>query len=170
VSRVAREPRETALIRRVNALLVGVIALVIVAALPIWRPVDPGLQAPTGLLGQAPSGVTGSLRGLLQPGDRLFAPQVWGSWFEYSFRDAPIGFDSRIELFPADAWEAMDLVYDGGEGWERQLDAWGVTVVVVGGAADDPFPVRLTDAGWRQVFTDEDGVILLAPDGSRADQ
>jgi hypothetical protein len=165
VSRVAREPRETPLIRTVNALLVGVIVLVVVVALPVWRPVDPGLQAPTGLLGQAPSGITAALRDVVRPGDRLFAPQVWGSWFEYTFREAPIGFDSRIELFPEAAWTAMDLVYDGGEGWERQLDAWGVTIVVIGGATDDPFPVRLVDAGWRQVFSDDDGAILVRSAG-----
>jgi hypothetical protein len=164
MSGVAREPRETRLIRRLNVLVVAVIGLVVVVALPLWRPVDPGLQAPTGLLGQAPSGITEALRGVLRPGDRVFAPQVWGSWFEYAFQDAPIGFDSRIELFPEDAWEAMDRVYDGGEGWEQQLDDWGVTVVVVGGTTDDPFPVRLTGAGWRQVFADDDGAVVVRPE------
>ncbi len=67
VSRVAREPRETPLIRRVNAVLIGFIALAIVVALPVWRPVDPGLQAPTGLLGQAPSGITGGPAGARAP-------------------------------------------------------------------------------------------------------
>ena len=95
VERVVREPRETRLIRRVNAVLVAVIGVVIVVALPFWRPIDPGLRAPVGLLGQAPEGVTGALRPLVRPGDRLFAPQVWGSWFEYAFPQATVGFNSR---------------------------------------------------------------------------
>ena len=69
------------LIRRMNVVVVGAVLVAGLVLLPVWRPVDAGLGAPAGVVGNAPSGITGALRGTPQPGDRLFNPQPWGSWF-----------------------------------------------------------------------------------------
>ena len=95
--------------------------------LPIWRPVDPGLDAPDGVVGNAPPGITAALRDMARPDDRLFNPQPWGSWFEFALPALPVAIDSRIELFPPDVWDDYEAVVDGGDGWEAQLDAWGVS-------------------------------------------
>jgi hypothetical protein len=147
------------LMRRLNVVLAGVIVLAGVALLPVWRPLDPGLEAPVGVVGNAPPGITGALRDLARPDDRLFNPQPWGSWFEWSMPDLPVAIDSRIELFPVETWEAYEDVVAGSEGWQARLDAWGVTLVVAAGDEGDAFGARLEAAGWRPVYDDEDGTI-----------
>ena len=72
-----------------------------------------GDGAPVGLLTDAPPGVTAAVRGVAHPGDHLFAPQPWGSWFEFATPDLPVAVDSRIELFPAAVWADYDSVIVG---------------------------------------------------------
>lgn len=147
--------------RRLNAILAGVVIVAGVALLPVWRPLDPGTLTPANLLTHAPSGITGALRETLRPGDRLFHPQVWGSWFETTFPEALVAVDSRIELFPEEVWDAHMLVLGSGDGWQEQLDTWGVTVAVVGsGDGDQDLADRMVDAGWEIVFQDQDGSVL----------
>jgi hypothetical protein len=149
--------------RRLNAVVAGAIVVAGVAPLPVWRPTDPGLQAPSGVIANAPSGITAALRELVQPGDRLLNPQIWGSWFEFAVPDLPVAIDSRIELFQVDVWNRYDLVMAGRDGWEAQLDEWRVTVAVV--AAGDPgLKQRLASLGWQTAYEDEDGSIETAPD------
>jgi hypothetical protein len=151
------------LMRRLNIGLAGAIVVVGIALLPVWRPLDPALGAPSGVVGVAPPGITAALRQMARPGDRLFDPQPWGSWFEFALPDLPVAIDSRIELFPASTWDAYETVVDGGDGWEARLHDWGVTIAV---ADDDQSPLRdrLTAAGWRTAYTDADGSVLTAPD------
>ena len=149
--------------RKLNAVVAAAIALAGIALLPSWRPTDPALRAPTGVVANAPPGITAALREMSRPGDRLFHPQIWGSWFEFALPDMPVTIDSRIELFPIDVWNAYDRVITGGEGWEHQLDAWNVTVAVV--RADNlGLANGLEGLGWRTVHADIDGSILIAPD------
>ena len=69
----------------------------------------------------------------------------------------------RRPIFPAAVWEAYDRVATGADGWEAQLDQWGVTLAVVQ-AGDSGLAGRLTAAGWQPAYSDVDGVILLAPE------
>ncbi len=113
------------LIRRMNVVLAGAIIAAGVALLPVWRPVEAGLAAPAGVVGNAPPGITAALREMARPGDRLFNPQPWGSWFEFALPDLPVAIDSRIELFPVEVWDTYERVAAGGDGWEEQLRDWG---------------------------------------------
>jgi hypothetical protein len=150
-------------IRRVNVGIVVILSLVAVAALPLWRPLDKGLQAPVLVLGTAPSGITGALREIVRPGDRILAPQAWGSWFEYAFPEATVAVDSRIELYPAEVWDAIDRIEAGDSGSEGALQDWGVTLIV---AAPEQTGLvqRLVASGWRDTFHDEDGTLLVRGD------
>jgi len=145
---------------RINALIVGVLIVAGLVLLPVWRPIDPGLRAPVGVVGHAPPGVTAALRDIARPGDRLFNPQPWGSWFEFALPDVLVAIDSRIEVFPPDVWDDYGDVTGGTVGWESILDRWGVTIVVAP-ADDDGFIERLRGAGWDEAFADEDGVVFL---------
>jgi len=152
----------TPTMRRLNVIVVAAVILVGVALLPVWRPIDPGLDAPKGVVGTAPPGITGALRELAQPGDRVFNPQPWGSWFEFELPDLPLAIDSRIELFPASVWDAYQGVVDGVDGWQAQLDAWDVAFAVSPASKPD-LTNRLTAAGWQVVYSDADGSVLAAP-------
>ena len=160
---VARpEPVERAfpaLARRLNAVIVGAIVVAGIILLPVWRSIDPGLQAPVGVVGNAPPGITQALREQAQPGDRVFNPQPWGSWFEFALPDLPVAIDSRIELFPPQVWDDYGAVTGGQEGWQAILDGWEVDFVVA--ASEDPaFQERLEASGWEVTFEDEDGAVL----------
>ena len=55
----------------------------VVALLPVWRSGDP-LYGPSGLLTDAPRGITDTLLATARPGDRIWNAQRWGSWLEYA--------------------------------------------------------------------------------------
>ena len=150
---------------RLNAIVAAALVLAGAILLPVWRPQDPGLEAPQGVVASAPSGVTAALRGLVRPGDRIYNPQPWGSWFEFALPDAQVAIDSRIEFFPAAVWDDYERVAAGADGWQAQLERWGATVAVVE-SGDAAFSARLTAAGWRTAYSDGDGVVLLAPNRS----
>ena len=153
------DPPDTRLLRRLNLVVVGGIVLVVVALLPVWRPVDPATGVPAGVLTDAPPGITAALADLTEPGDRIFNPQPWGSWFEYALPETLVAIDSRIEMFPAQVWDDYTKVVAGVEGWEAILDGWDVTYVVVE-SGNDGFESRLVGAGWEVVRADIDGSIL----------
>lgn len=152
--------RVARLLERLNVGIVVLIIAVCVALLPVWRATDPDLRAPDGVVGNAPPGITTALRGIAAPGDRLFNPQPWGSWFEFALPDLPVAIDSRIEVFPPEVWTEFGAVTGGVEGWQDVLDRWAVTIVVVP-ADDHEFAQRLRDAGWRASFEDEDGIVFV---------
>ena len=157
------EPLGTPAMRRLNLGVVGALILAAVLLLPIWRPADPALGAPAGVVGDAPAGITAALRQMARPGDRLFDPQPWGSWFEFAIPELPVAIDSRIELFPIDVWHAYEGIVAGTDGWQVQLHDWGVTIVVVRDE-DADLARRLTAAGWKMAYTDRDGSIFVAAD------
>jgi hypothetical protein len=158
-------PGDSRGLRGMNIIVLGALVAAAVILLPMWRPQDRGLRAPAGLLGYAPSGITGQLRTVVRTGDRLFVPQAWASWFEYSFPMATFAVDSRIELFPAAVWADHDQVLAGGTTAPGILDRWGATVVV-SSPSNDALPKRLLGAGWKEVYNDPDGTVLVRSDRS----
>jgi hypothetical protein len=78
--------------------IAGLGLVLALAVLPIGRESD-RLYGPEGVLGDAPRGVTEALRAETSEGDRLYAPQGWGSWFELALPGVPVMVDTRIELF-----------------------------------------------------------------------
>ncbi len=157
-------PPDTPLIRALNMVVVGGLVLAVVALLPVWRPVEPATGAPVGVLTDAPPGITAALREATEPGDRIFNPQPWGSWFEFALSDRLVAIDSRIELFPASVWDDYARVAAGIEGWQSILDGWDADFVVIEGL-DPAFAARLEAAGWRQVLGGETGSIWKRSDG-----
>jgi hypothetical protein len=154
------EREATRPMRILNGVLAAAIVVAGVALLPVWRPTDPGLGVPEGVLAQAPPGITGALREVAAPGDRLLAPQPWASWFEFALPGLPVAVDSRVEIFPDDVWTDYFAITRGADGWENALASWSPALVV----ADDPaFAERLVAAGWTEVHADDDGSVFRAP-------
>jgi hypothetical protein len=158
-----RQPPEAP--RRLNLAVAATIAIAGLALLPMWRPLDSGLAAPVGVLNYAPSGITGQLRSLVRPGDRIFAPQPWGSWFEFAFPSATVAVDSRIEMFPARVWDDYDEVVGARGQWRERLDGWGVTLVAIRAESEGTLIQELgIDPAWRQAYADRDGFIFARND------
>ena len=153
---------DSPLMRRLNLVVVVGVVLAVIALLPVWRSVEPATGAPVGVLTEAPPGITAALRDVARPGDRIFNPQPWGSWFEFALPDMLVAIDSRIELFPDAVWDDYARVVAGTAGWEGVLDAWDVTFVVVG-PGDAGFEARLHAAGWKSVAASPTGSIWKHP-------
>ena len=153
-----REPRRST----VNGLLVAAVLAVGLLVSPAWRATDFGSGTPQGAVTGAPSGVTAALRDIALPGDRLWNPQPWGSWFEFALPGLAVAVDSRIEIIPEGIWTDFDAVRGVRSGWEAILDRHGVTIVVTANGADSLLAGALaTDPGWRQVRSDADGTIWV---------
>jgi hypothetical protein len=149
-------------IRRINAAIVGMLVVVGAVLLPWWRPIDAGTQAPVLLLTEAPSGITKVLRDTATTEDRILNHQAWGSWLIHAIPQAPVAIDSRIELFPPEVWQRYEQVMAGVDGWQDQVAAWGVTLVVLDADATGTRDRFLGD-GWAVIHEDEDGTILRRP-------
>ena len=137
---------------RLNGVVAAVLALAVIAALPWWRPAAP-LTGRPGLLTYAPTDLALELREAVQPGDRVFVPQTWSSWFEWAVPDARYFVDSRFELFPRRVWDDYSMIVAGGPDSPAVLDAWAVQVMVI--------PVgKAAPPGWDVRFADGEGMIL----------
>jgi hypothetical protein len=148
--------------RRLNAGIAALTVLAGVVSLPIWRPDDPAIGAPRGVIANAPPGITDALRAKAHTGDRLLPPQAWGSWFEFALPDVPVAIDSRVELIPPDVWNANDEILSGTGDWLGQLTRWGVTIAIAQHDSGD-LGSRLQAVGWTRFYDDSDGSIFLAP-------
>jgi hypothetical protein len=141
---------------RLNTTVAAVIGVVIVAALPWWRPTDP-LTGRVGLLSYAPSGLAMALREVARPGDRVFVPQTRASWFEWAVPDATYFIDSRFELFPVEVWHDYEAIAWGGDGATTVLRRRSVALVVVGNGPSSASPPPA--AGWTVVVATAEGAI-----------
>jgi hypothetical protein len=132
-----------------------VLALV---ALPIWRPIDP-VYGPEGVVRYAPRGVTEALAAEAVPGERLFAEQKWGSWFEQTLPGVPVMVDTRIELFDEQVWGDYLHVQSGRADWAEILDRWEVSLVAVVAGNEQLRPFLDADPRWQLRFADEEGAV-----------
>jgi hypothetical protein len=139
---------------KLNTATAGVFGVLIVVALPWWRPADP-LAGRVGLLTYAPSGLAAKLAELAPLGARVVVPQTWGSWFEWAVPDARYFIDSRFELFPSDVWADTRILAGGGLDAAEVLERREVELVVV--RAMDPDPA----GPWTVAWSDDDGRIFL---------
>ncbi len=157
-----REPRpEPGRLRRLNAVLVAVLALVVVVAQPVWRGGDP-LTGPDGLLRDAPGGLARALAEVAGPSDRAVVPQPWASWFEWAAPGVLVMVDSRVEVVPASAWADYVTIAGGGPAALETLERIAATIVVVDPATQPALDValRTPEAGWRLAYEDADGLLF----------
>lgn len=177
----ARTAREASLSesRRspLNALVVVVLALAAVMLLPVWRPLG-AAGVPVATLSNAPQGIAEKLAFLDGVGAFGTDGRVWnvvqplGSWFELTVPSAKFAVDSRIELFPPNAWtEARDIA-EGSPETIAILDRHQVDAVVSPRSTPfgssrlteppDPLWTVLYNSGkWTDVYDDADGTIWV---------
>jgi hypothetical protein len=138
----------------VNGATAFVLSLLLVAALPWWRPTDP-LTGRQGLLSYAPSELATETHARTGPGTRVVVPQTWGSWFEWAVPAARYFVDARFELFPASIWADDAAIARGGDDAAAVLEAWDADVLVVEAGA--PLP----SGPWSVAWEDATGAILV---------
>jgi hypothetical protein len=146
-----------------NGLVLVALAVALVAATP---PVQRTLFGPRPELASAPVATADWLAANPQAG-RMFNYQRWGSYLE--FRLGPrtqVGFDSRVELPPADRWDRYLAVVAGRWDAERLLEGWGVDQVVTSRQATPALIELLESSGrWRLAFSMGDQLVYQRVDG-----
>lgn len=153
---------------RVNGVLIGVLAVVPLVAAARWIPYIAS-EPPPNLVLWAPTRLTAELRTILEPGEPFADPQSWGSWFELTLPDHPVMVDSRFEVIPADAVRAAFRIAETEPGWEKDLRSLPVRILVVDRETEPALVLALPSvAGWREVYSDEDGLILEREDTAPA--
>ena len=145
----------------------AIVAIMIVAILvrPLaWAGGDP-LYGPTGLLTDAPRGVTEAVLGEARSTDRIWNAQRWGSWLEFAVPQTPVAVDTRIELIPRDAWDDHLALSGGAPDWSGILDRRGVTLVVASATEQRALiPLLRAASNWRLVHDDVDGAVFARAD------
>jgi hypothetical protein len=162
-----RPPRPAAADRGVpalNGLVLAALAVALVVAAP---PVQQTLFGSRSELLAAPVATAEWLAANPQPG-RMFNYQPWGSYLELRLGpQTQVGFDSRVELPPADRWDRYLAVVTGRWDAERLLDGWGVDHVVTS-AAETPALIELLEASgrWRLAFSTGDQRVYQRVEGA----
>jgi hypothetical protein len=147
-----------------NAVMAAAVAVSMVVVAPIGRGTDPVSGGPA-VLTYAPESLVASVRSAVPPGSHDFVSQLYASWSEFSNPGMPVAVDPRIEIFPESVWSDYYRVSNGQEGWERILDRWGVTALVLHPTqAEGLLEVIGDDPRWRPVTSDAQGsVYVLTP-------
>ncbi len=154
------EPEPGQRANRLNAVVALVLGVLVVVALPWWRPSDP-LTGREGLLSYAPSGLAQALQETAAPGDRIFTQQTWASWFEWSNPQALALLDSRFELFPVDVFASYGTIARGDAAALAELQRLGTRIVIAN--PDGALGTTLVGAGWSIVAEEDGGALLVAP-------
>ncbi len=145
-----------------NTALVALIASVAATAFVPWLSHGDQAQPGSRFLSYAPAGITSELHRILEPGERLYAAQVWGSWFELALPDNPVAVDSRIEIVPRTVWDLNGRVSNAEEGWQAILDRWSVRVVALLPWQDSALIRAMkTDPLWTLAYEDADGFVFV---------
>jgi hypothetical protein len=150
---------------RLNSAVAVVLVAIGIVFLPWFRPTftssaDSG--SADGLLGYAPEAYSSRVRVMVEPGTRLFVPELWASWFELVAPRDPVMVDPRIELFTSEIWNDYDAISNATDGWESVADRWDIRVLVLSRRQQsDLIAVVRDDPGWRVVYEDGDGLLLV---------
>jgi hypothetical protein len=154
----ATEPRREPAPNTLNGFVAVILGLVVVAALPWWRPADP-LTGRKGLLSYAPSSLAQALLDSA-PGGRVWAPQTWASWFEWAAPAQLAFLDSRFELYPSQVFASYGMIAAGGDEALAELATRGVDTVIA--ETNSRLAATLVESGWKLVHEDPDGVLYQA--------
>lgn len=161
-----RKASESADRRTINTVMAVALCGISVLLLPWFRPTFASTansgRVTDGLLAHAPDRFTALAQRSIDPGARMFVPELWASWFEFAVPSDPVFADPRIELFPAEIWREYDVVSAGREGWERILDRWNITVLVLSREQQSGLIARIGgNAAWEMIYGDGDGIMLV---------
>jgi hypothetical protein len=153
---------------RANVVLLGALVSVPLIAGARWIP-HASAEPAVGLLRLAPAALTEDLRSRLEPGEPFANAQSWGSWFELTLPEHPIFVDSRFEVVPPRAVRSSITISSAEPGWQAELDALPVRFYAVDREHQPALVAALPELeGWRQAYSDEDGLILVREGASPA--
>lgn len=138
----------------VNRILLGVVLLAVLAKVSLVVPEAINVEAyGRGL----PLDAVTFLKETHPPG-RLFNSYNWGGYLQWVLPEYPLFVDGRTDLYDDEIIGQFFQVVWAEEGWEDVLDQWEVNLVFL--EKDVPVVSKLADAGWTQVYADDQAVIF----------
>lgn len=154
--------------------LVALLIIWIVFALsPISQPVfRRAPRTPEQLHGSnTPTKLTEFLRAN-PPSGQVFHPQWWGDWLK---RDGPPDLQafvtSNIHLVPHRVWRDYNRVLSIRSGWERTLDRYRVTTIIVDKEEQENFfSVLNRHSGWQLAYDDDQAAVFVSSTGRQANR
>ena len=152
--------------RALNTGIAVALAVLGIALLPWFRPTFAStansVSATDGLLASSPNQYSSIVLREIEPGTRMFVPEIWASWFELEVPANPVMIDPRIELFTGAVWDDFDQISNGEGDWEAVVDRYGIDVLVLSREQHSGLIAVLGDhPGWDLVYEDADGLLLV---------
>jgi hypothetical protein len=138
------------------------IILLVAAALVIAIPRNGQTVIGDPILRDAPAGLSAAVRDDLEPGSRVFASQIWGSWVEFANPSTLVFVDARIELYSTQVWIDYFNASGAREGWESILDRWSVDAALLDPEqAGSLIAWMRTSPQWELAYQDADGYLFV---------
>ena len=109
------------------------------------------------------------------PGGQVFHPQVWGDWLKHDGPDEFQAFmTTNIHLVPQQVWLDYQRVAGLSDGWQRVLDRYNVTTVIVDRKDQATFYRTLKrNEEWNLKYEDDMSAVFVrasASAGAREEQ
>ncbi len=92
----------------------------------------------------------------------LWNDLAFSSYLIFALPQRPVWIDTRFELYPPVQWETYRIIADAAAGWDAQLDAADISLLMLNPAATPKLVSAVTDsAGWQQVYRDDTAQIYV---------
>jgi len=150
-----------------NALFLGLLGGMAVAALPWFKPWWPLPAAKAGWISaETPVAATAFLLRERPPG-RLFHALSFGSYLIWAAQpDYPVFVDTRLELYPMAIWEDYLAISAAAPGWEDRLARYGVCLLMLS-PVEQPALLEAVARSprWERVYEDGAASIWVKKEG-----
>jgi hypothetical protein len=138
-----------------NAVLIGLLGLLLAIALPWWKPalLPPSVGA---LLSEdTPIAAVAFLQGQPDRPRRLFHSEAYGSYLIWQAPEQPVFIDTRIELYPIEQWrDFIDL--GQGKNVSALLAKYDIDGLLLDSVRQKPLiEFARKDGGWVERYKDE---------------
>jgi hypothetical protein len=105
-----------------------------------------------------------AVRGELQPGDRVYAPDRFSDWMLFKIPElrGRMGYDVRFELYDLDFFERLqNYNFEEGADWKSFAD--GYRIVIVDETTKSHTADFLREDGARRVYRDDEITVVVRP-------
>jgi hypothetical protein len=165
----ARPPRPQK--ARLNAVVFGLIALLVIGRVPWLRPILPAtLQKPYEVTEYTPIQATEVLCRMTPPTPlRTFANIYYASYLAWACPAAPTFMDTRFELYPTAMWQDYLRIINAQFGWEERLAHYDVNTLFVQKESEKELIAAARASGrWQTTYEDPFAIIMQRTGGRAA--
>lgn len=149
-------------IPRLNGIVLGMFAFLVLFLLPWWRSVLPfeddrkSLETP-----ETPIEATAFLCEHLPSDARVYQDYSFGGYQVWGCPELPVFIDSRDLFYPVPFWREYFDIQDADDGWEEMLETYGVTHLFLKlSSQQDLVEATGSSPEWVEIYRDDRAVIF----------